>query len=75
MTEDQIKHMVNRFLSWKLPRDTFSPDCGISFDKGVVNAHTQWPSQHEPSGTNLFDFTQAEAMVRHMIDGMPAVSE
>lgn len=30
MTEAQIKHMVNRFLSWKLP-DNFNPDAGISF--------------------------------------------
>jgi hypothetical protein len=27
--------------------------------------------KHEPSGTNLFDATQADAMVRYMIDGMP----
>ena len=25
MTDDQIKHMVGRFLSWKLP-ETFAPD-------------------------------------------------
>lgn len=24
-----------------------------------------------PTGTNLFDATQAEAMVRYMVDGMP----
>lgn len=30
MTEDQIKHMVNRFLQWKLP-EHFRPDAGISF--------------------------------------------
>ncbi len=28
MTEDQIKHMTDRFLGWKLP-ETFSPDGGI----------------------------------------------
>jgi hypothetical protein len=27
--------------------------------------------RHEPTGTNLFDATQAEAMVRFMIDGIP----
>lgn len=53
MTEAQIKHMVNRFLSWKLPRDTFNPDCGISFDKKPYNTHTAHPMQHEPVGTNL----------------------
>ncbi len=26
--------------------------------------------KHEPSGTNLFDATQADAMVRHMIEGL-----
>lgn len=25
MTDDQIKHMVNRFLGWKLP-ENFNPD-------------------------------------------------
>lgn len=71
MTEDQIKHMVDRFLCWKLPRDTFNPDCGISFDKAPFNTHTAHPMKYEPSGTNLFDATQAAAMVRHMIDGLP----
>lgn len=71
MTKDQIKHMVDRFLGWKLPRDTFNPDCGISFDKKPFNTHTPYPSQYEPSGTNLFDATQADAMVRYMVEGMP----
>ena len=71
MTEAQIKHMVDRFLSWKLPRDTFNPDCGISFNKELINTCTPWPSYHEPSGTNLFDATQADAMVRYMIEGLP----
>lgn len=31
MTKDQIKHMVDRFLGWKLP-ESFSPDAGISFE-------------------------------------------
>lgn len=66
---DQIKHMVSRFLSWKLP-DDFNPDGGITFKKHF-NEHMAPPSQHEPSGTNLFDATQATKMVRHMVDGMP----
>lgn len=67
MTEDQIKHMANRFLGWKLPA-TFKPDNGISYT----------PTQHGaatgdmPSGTNVFDASEAEAMVRHMIEGLPA---
>ncbi len=68
MTEDQIKHMTERFLWWRLP-ENFSPDAGISF-KAEFNEHTEWPGKHEPTGTNLFDYTQAEAMVRHMVEGM-----
>ena len=68
MTEAHIKHMVNRFLSWKLP-DNFNPDAGISF-KAIFNEHTAHPMKHEPSGTNLFDATQADAMMRHMIEGL-----
>lgn len=69
MTDDQIKHMVSRFLGWKLP-ENFRPDAGISF-KPTFNEHTAHPMRHEPSGTNLFDFDQATAMVRYMVDGMP----
>lgn len=69
MTEAQIKHMVDRFLRWKLP-ENFNPDGGISFRK-TFNEHTAHPMKHEPSGTNLFHAHQAEAMVRHMLDGMP----
>lgn len=70
MTDDQIKHMVNRFLAWKLP-ENFNPDNGISFD-AVVNLGTEHQRRREPVGTNLLDYTQAEAMVRHMLDGMPS---
>lgn len=73
MTEDQIKHMVDRFLSWKLP-ENFHPDAGISFEPEF---NKEWnakqgkpPQRHKPSGTNLFDATQAEVMVRHMIEGL-----
>lgn len=69
MTDEQIKHMVDRFLQWKLP-ENFLPDAGISF-KAEFNEHTAHPMKHEPMGTNLFDATQADAMVRHMVDGLP----
>jgi hypothetical protein len=69
MNDAQIKHMVDHFLAWKLP-ENFSPDAGISF-KREFNEHTAHPMKHEPSGTNLLDAIQAEAMVRHMIEGMP----
>lgn len=71
MTDDQIKHMVNRFLQWRLP-DDFAPDAGIRFDP-VYNVHASPPLRHEPVGTNLFSGGQAEAMVRYMVEGMASV--
>ncbi|NTF54403.1 hypothetical protein G6L12_05780 [Agrobacterium rhizogenes] len=68
MTDDQIHHMVNRFLGYKLPED-FNPDGGISF-KREFNENTLHPMKHEPSGTNLLSATQAESMVRHMLEGI-----
>ena len=68
LTEDQIKHMVNRFLNWRLP-EPWHPDNGISYRRPNY-AHA--PADHDwPTGTNLFDAEQAEAMVRHMLDGIP----
>lgn len=64
MTEDQIEHMVQRFLQWRLPED-FRPDAGISF-KAEFNEHTAYPMRHKPVGTNLLTAAQATAMVRHM---------
>lgn len=69
LNDEQIKHMVNRFLQWKLPED-FHPDGGISF-KREYNENTPWPRKAEPVGTNLLDATQAEAMIHHLIDGLP----
>lgn len=65
---DRIAQMVDRFLAWKLPED-FRPDGGITF-KVELNEDTDHPMRHEPSGTNLFDYRQAEAMVRHMVEGL-----
>lgn len=72
MNKEQIKHMVDRFLGWKLPADHFNPDGGISFQKTHSEQGPFGPQKYEPSGTNLFDATQADAMVRYMIEGMPA---
>lgn len=74
LTDDQIRHMVDRFLAWRLPED-FSPDDGITF-KAEFNAEYMAslgkpPMRHEPQGTNLLDARQAEAMVRHMVAGLP----
>lgn len=69
MTEAQIKHMVEQFLRWKLP-ENFNPDAGISFVRDY-NVGTEFPMRHEPVGTNLFDYTQAKAMVENMLEGLP----
>lgn len=65
--EKIIKRMVDRFLGWKLPAD-FNPDAGISF-KPEFNEHTEHPMRHEPTGTNLLDARQAEAMIRYLLEG------
>ncbi len=74
MTEDQIKHMVDRFLGWRLPED-FHPDCGIEFDAEAARKLNPINHRYEPVGTNLFTATQATAMVRYLIEGLPAPKE
>lgn len=64
-TDADVRAMVDRFLGWKLPSD-FAPDAGISF-KPTFNEHTAHPMRHEPTGTNLFNAQQAEAMIRHLL--------
>ena len=73
MNDEQIKHMVSRFLGWRLP-ENFNPDAGITFNPNY-NEHTAYPMKHEPVGTNLFDATQAEQMVRYMIEGISDSAE
>ena len=68
LTEGQIKHMSQRFLGWKLP-DNFTPDGGISFEP-IANKGQQFERKRDPTGTNLFDATQAEAMVRYISEGL-----
>lgn len=69
----QIKHMVNRFLGWKLP-ENFNPDAGITFNPYYNvewNAkHGRPPAKYEPIGTNLLSATQAEEMVRYLLEGI-----
>ena len=43
----------------------------LASSQKLRTAHTAYPMKHEPVGTNLFDATQAEEMVRYLIDGMP----
>ena len=71
LSDEQIKHMVERFLRWRLP-EAFNPDGGISFQP-MFNEHTAHPMKAEPTGTNLFDYGQATEMVRFMAEGMPFI--
>lgn len=68
ITDAVVKHMVNRFLGWRLPKP-WNPDNGISYARPNY-AHP--PADHDwPVGTNLFSATDAEAMVRYMVEGIP----
>lgn len=64
----EIEQMVSRFLAWRLPRP-WNPDNGISYQRPAY-AHPPTDSDW-PTGTNLFDATQAEAMIRHMLGILP----
>lgn len=68
LTEEQIKHMVGRFLAWQLPKP-WHPDNGISYQRPNY-AHAPRDSDW-PTGTNLFDADQADAMIRFMLSEMP----
>lgn len=68
MTEEQIKYMVDRFLSWELPKD-FTPDGGVTYTRPNYR-HPAGDGM--PYGTNILDWNQAIQMVRHMIEGMPS---
>lgn len=70
MTDDQIKHMANRFLGWNIPAD-FSPDGGVSFDGWIGNKGIEGREyRRHLVGTNLLNADQAEAMVRYMVEGL-----
>lgn len=66
--EEAVKQMAQRFLAWKLP-ENFHPDAGISYQR--PNYAPQIDAT--PHGTNLLNAEQAEAMVRHLIDGLELV--
>jgi len=72
MTDEQIKHMVQRFLAWKLPENLY-PDNGISFKPPFDTEPMR--SRHWPMGTNFLNATQAEEMVRNMLDHLPTVEQ
>lgn len=67
MTNDQIKHMVDRFLQWRFPPN-FNPDGGISYTRPNYAPEVD----ATPVGTNLLDAEQAEAMIRHIVEGLPS---
>ena len=74
ISEDQIKHMANRFLGWKLPKD-FSPDNGVYFERWYPYIESWKRSDlncRQPVGTNLLTATQAEAMVRYLVEEAPS---
>lgn len=67
-----IDTLVDRFLGWKLPND-FAPDGGITFDseynKEYMASIGKPPMKHEPTGTNLFNASQAKAMLQYVLAG------
>jgi creatinine amidohydrolase/Fe(II)-dependent formamide hydrolase-like protein len=70
LSAEQIEHMTQRFLSWRLP-ENFNPDDGVSFTP-VANEGTSYEHRHQPTGTNLFSYEQARQMVLHMATDLPA---
>lgn len=65
-SEDELDQMVNRFLSWRLP-DPWCPDGGIHFDADGAKKFDRRNMRYEPTGTNLFDATQARKMILHLL--------
>lgn len=68
MRDDQVQHMVQRFLGWRLP-ENFNPDGGVKFEREVNGGPR--PKAWWPNGTNVLDAQQAEAMIRYITEGMP----
>jgi hypothetical protein len=73
MTKEQIDHMVQRFLGWTIP-ETFCPDGGVKFTK-IYNEGTPYQGEYKPIGTNILNFIEATAMVKHMLEGLPETKE
>jgi len=65
-TKDElVDEMVDRFLSWKLPKD-FCPDAGISFkptNPDGCDERGWWPI-----GTNLLTAYQAREMITYILN-------
>lgn len=74
--EKLVKHLVDRFCGWHLPKD-FHPDGGIMF-MDVYDNGTEQGGTFEPTGTNLFTAEQAKEMFRFLLeheDGRPILAE
>lgn len=74
--EKLVKHLTDRFLGWRLPKD-FHPDGGIMF-MDVYDNGTEQGGKFEPTGTNLFTAEQAKEMFRFLLehgDGTSIVAE
>lgn len=74
--EKLVKHLVDRFCGWHLPKD-FHPDGGIMF-MDVYDNGTEQGGKFEPVGTNLFTADQAKEMFRFLLeheDGRPILAE
>jgi hypothetical protein len=62
-----IRAAADKLMGWKLPED-FYPDCGISFKKLSDYDHPEFGrTKYEPTGTNLFNVTQARAMFEYCL--------
>ncbi len=75
MNKEQIRHMVDRFLGYKLPID-FRPDGGVEFTstKTFATREEAYEKNWWPIGTNLLTAQQAEEMIRFMIIDLPSTS-
>ena len=65
--DDVVEQAVNRFLSWKLPKD-FHPDGGMVF---IPTKGRGYDSPHWPVGTNLLNAQQAREMLRYVLASAP----
>ena len=62
---EKIDAMVSRFLAWRLP-ENFSPDGGVSFQP-TFRTVGGGEMKAAPTGTNLLTYTQAKAMLLHVV--------
>ena len=65
----QQTYMLNRFLSWELPKD-FNPDGGISYERNYKGADGNEITRVS-YGTNLLTFAQAKNMLDYMLYEIP----